>query len=93
MKWIAGVVVIAGIVAGMPFTALACCGYGCCDCSCIASVPLPNAQNIMNGIRDLLRKQGIEAQAIDLVVRTDGKTVVLHQSPDKSVEQPKSGNH
>lgn len=90
MKRLVGSVLGLGIFFGAAPAAQACCDYGCCDCSCIAAVPAPDAQKIMAEITELMREQGINPQAIDLVVKTDNHTVVLHQTKERGIEQPRA---
>jgi hypothetical protein len=88
MKTLLGLVVGLGIIFGAAPSAQACCNYGCCNCSCVAAVPPTDAQKLMQQIKDLLRKQGLKPETVDLVVKTQDRTVVLHQKRDEKVQQP-----
>ncbi|WP_146048659.1 hypothetical protein [Roseibium marinum] len=93
MKVLIGSLVVSAAMFSSFGTANACCGYGCCDCSCVAIMNTADANNIVNEIEALLRKNGYEAQTIDIVVRDDKQTIVLHKDKGKSVEQPGAGRN
>lgn len=72
-----------------PSFAFACCSYGCCDCSCVTSVPTPIAKQVVEQLQAVLRGAGIEPQVVDLVIKTKSGTIVLQCNDKNLVLQPK----
>ena len=66
----------------------ACCGYGCCDCSCVANVAANDADALAAKIRALIKESGYECTSLELVAKTDKGTIVIQQRTDGTVHQP-----
>lgn len=78
--------VVLATVLATP--ALACCSYGCCDCSCVAAVPDDHAKRIINELSSILEKEGYDPKTIELTVRHDDGLIVLQQNESGLIEQP-----
>ena len=78
---------LLGTFVAVP-VAEACCGYGCCDCSCIARVPQPVADDVMQEIRKLFAAKGYRPSEINVEVKTSQGVIVLRKTDTKMTEQP-----